>query len=73
MSKLIAIAEQNTTYKLETRVYWFHDSWDGRVSNSRTMYGTIVKINPKTLDIKTKHGHVYRVEKCDVGLVDDLF
>mgnify|MGYP003346484394 CR=1 FL=1 len=76
MAKLISTAESTVNkFEIGSRTYWFESTFDGRAFDSRTFYGTVVKVNPKTVDVKTKAGKVYRVDKKDLNLFnpDDLF
>jgi hypothetical protein len=76
MAKLISTSKPTANkFEIGTRTYWNESTFDGRVFDSQVFYGTVVKVNPKTVDVKTKTGNVYRVGKCDLKLfnADDLF
>ena len=76
MAKLISSAPVTTDkFEIGSKTYWVESIFDGRVSESQVFYGTVVKVNPKTVDVKTKTGNVYRVDKEDLNIFnsDDLF
>ena len=76
MAKLISTAKPTADrFEIGSRTYWTDSIFDGRVFESQVFYGTVVKVNPKTVDVKTKTGNVYRVDKEDLNLfnADDLF
>ena len=76
MAKLISTAPVTTDkFEIGSKTYWTESIFDGRVFESQVFYGTVVKVNPKTVDVKTKTGNVYRVDKEDLNLFnsDDLF
>ena len=76
MAKLISTSKPSVSqFEIGTRTYGTESTFDGRVFDSQVFYGTVVKVNPKTVDVKTKTGNVYRVDKCDLKVfnVDDLF
>ena len=76
MAKLISVGKQATNkFEIGSKTYWTDSIFDGRVFESQVFYGTVIKVNPKTVDVKTKTGNVYRVDKEDLNLFnsDDLF
>jgi hypothetical protein len=76
MAKLISTAKPTADrFEIGSRTYWTDSIFDGRVFESQVFYGTVVKVNPKTVDVKTKTGNVYRVDKEDLNIFnsDDLF
>ena len=76
MAKLISVGKQAINkFEIGSKTYWTDSIFDGRVFESQVFYGTVIKVNPKTVDVKTKTGNVYRVDKEDLNLFnsDDLF
>jgi len=76
MAKLISVGKSNVNkFEIGNKTYWTDSIFDGRVFESQVFYGTVVKVNPKTVDVKTKTGNVYRVDKEDLNIFnsDDLF
>ena len=76
MAKLISTSKPTADkFEIGSKTYWTESIFDGRVSESQVFYGTVVKVNPKTIDVKTKTGNVYRVDKEDLNIFnsDDLF
>jgi len=76
MAKLISVGKSNVNkFEIGNKAYWTDSIFDGRVFESQVFYGTVIKVNPKTVDVKTKTGNVYRVDKEDLNIFnsDDLF
>jgi len=76
MAKLISVGKSNVNkFEIGNKTYWTDSIFDGRVFESQVFYGTVVKVNPKTVDVKIKTGNVYRVDKEDLNIFnsDDLF
>ena len=76
MAKLISVGKQPANkFEIGSKTYWTDSIFDGCVFESQVFYGTVIKVNPKTVDVKTKTGNVYRVDKEDLNLFnsDDLF
>jgi hypothetical protein len=76
MAKLISTATPTVNkFEIGSKTYWTESIFDGRVFESNVFYGTVVKVNPKTVDVKTKTGNVYRVGKNELRLFieNDLF
>jgi hypothetical protein len=76
MAKLISVGKPAADkFEIGSKTYWTESIFDGRVFESQVFYGTVVKVNPKTVDVKTKTGNVYRVDKGELNLFieNDLF
>jgi hypothetical protein len=76
MAKLISVGKPAADkFEIGSKTYWTESIFDGRVFESQVYYGIVVKINPKTVDVKTKTGNVYRVDKGELNLFieNDLF
>jgi hypothetical protein len=76
MAKLISTGKPAADkFEMGSKTYWTESMFDGRVFESKVFYGTVVKINPKTVDVKTKTGSIYRVDKGELNLFieNDLF
>lgn len=75
MAKLISTQPIVNTFEIGDKTYWVDSIFDGRVFESQVFYGTVVKVNRVTVDVKTKTGNVYRVNKEDLNMFSesDLF
>jgi hypothetical protein len=71
MSKLISKSKPSVNqFEIGSKTYWYDSMFDGRGYESQTHYGTVIKVNPKTVDVKTKVGDVYRVDKERLNIFD---
>ena len=75
MAKLISTQPIVNTFEIGDKTYWVDSVFDGRVFESQVFYGTVVKVNRITVDVKTKTGNIYRVNKEDLNMFNesDLF
>lgn len=75
MAKLISTQPIVNTFEIGDKTYWVDSIFDGRVFESQVFYGTVVKVNRVTVDVKTKTGNIYRVNKEDLNMFSesDLF
>ena len=75
MAKLISTQPIVNTFEIGDKTYWVDSVFDGRVFESQVFYGTVVKVNRITVDVKIKTGNIYRVNKEDLNMFNesDLF
>jgi len=50
----------------------YYDNYSG-YSRKGAMYGTVVKINKITCDVKTRNCSIYRVKNTELTNIEDLF
>jgi hypothetical protein len=50
----------------------YYDNYSGYTERG-ALYGTVVKINKITCDVKTRNGIIYRVKNNELTNIEDLF
>ena len=71
--KLNKTEEKIETFSIGDKIIFYSYDNDGRSGYSDTLYGIVSKVNRKTLEVTTKIGDLYRVDKKEVEKIDNLF
>lgn len=79
MKQLAATQTATTEIKVGSKVTFlghlpggFYDNYSG-YSKIGSLFGTVVKVNPKSLDVQIKDRGVFRIAKAETTNIEDLF